>query len=145
MYRGKTGTTQLIKITKRLTKHIFDYKHKFHGQVSNQHGTRKHPPYTKTGCFMMSFTHAKSVTKRFVNISKVVGRKIKPKDMRTSSLSHRANDIGIVNTAKLAGHKRVKTTEMFYAKASHAVDNDGDVDVHDVHDDSGDEDNKNAA
>lgn len=126
LYRGKTGTTQLIKITKKLTKHIFEYKHRFHGQVSKQYGTRTHPPYTKTGCFMMSFSHARSVTKRFMKISKVVGRKIKPKDMRTSSWSYRANNGGYSYAAKVAGHKSTKTTSKYYAKASYDVDEDDD-------------------
>lgn len=126
LYRGKTNTTQLIKITKRLTKHIFEYKHRLHAQVSNQCGTRTHPPYTKTGCFMMSFSHTRSVTKRFMKISKVVGRAIKPKDMRTSSWSYHTNNSGFANTAKLAGHKSINTTAKYYAKASHDVDDDED-------------------
>lgn len=135
LYRGKTSTTQLIKISKRLTKHIFEYKHRLHGQVSNQSGTRTHPPYTKTGCFMMSFSHARSVTKRFIKISKVVGRTIKPKDMRTSSWSYHANNSGFTNTATLAGHKSINTTTKYYVKASHAVDADN----------NGDEDDKSIA
>ena len=66
----------------------------------------------------MSFSHVKSITKRFNKISEVIGRKIKPKDMRTSSCSHLSNEGGYNHAAKIAGHTNPNTTKKFYIKSS---------------------------
>ncbi len=121
LYRGKTSSTQLVKITESLTEHIFQYEHwSAHNMSSdfNKSTQRTHQPLTKTGHFMMSFTHVKSVTGRFVKISKVIGRRLKPKDMRTSSCSHLSSIGGIAHAAKTAGHTNVKTTSKYYNKST---------------------------
>lgn len=135
VHRGKTNTRQLIKISEKLTKLI--YLHEAMYLCSKDDGsakvvkmleeTRVHSPFKLRGFFLMSISKTAAVYDRFAEISKLIKRDINPKDMRTSSLSHMANQGGYESAAKLAGHKSSNTTKKFYIKSGNDCEGEEEV------------------
>ena len=70
------------------------------------------------GTFVMVFKHRSTINRKFASISNVISRRIKPKDVRTSSLSYWVTQGGYSGAADRAGHKSSSTTKKYYIKGS---------------------------
>lgn len=122
VHRIKTSTQQLIKISSKLVKLIYDYyDHHYSSYLASVGKSLADAAETRKnfkGRFMMTFNSRMTINRKFEKISKLIGRNLNPKDMRTSSLSYWVTQGGYDIAASRAGHKSSKTTKRFYIKGS---------------------------